>query len=209
MAFYAEGKMIKNIVFDMGGVLIYYKPEKMLHDLFDEETAQIALKEIFRNELWREKDRGVVTPDEIMEIAGPKIPKKDYDKISDMTHNLYPYMKPFDDMYEFIKQLKGMGYGIYLLSNASGDFYESKDTIPALSFFDGYLISADWKLLKPEKEIYEKLFSMFNLKPEECVFIDDVPENVEGSEKAGMKAFCYDHGNIEILKAQFREMGII
>ena len=51
-------------------------------------------------------------------------------------------MKPFPKMYDFIKVLKANGYGIYLLSNASMDFYENKDNIPALSLFDGYLISS-------------------------------------------------------------------
>ena len=194
--------MIKNIVFDMGGVLIDYNPEKTLYSLFDKETADIALKEIFRNNLWRERDRGTVTSDEIMEIAGDKIPPHAYEKVSELTHNLFPYMKPFPKMYDYIVELKEKGFGIYLLSNASPDFYENKDTIPALSLFDGYLISADWKLLKPEKEIYEKLYEVFNLRPEECVFIDDVPENVEGAEKTGMKAICYAHGDIEILKKE-------
>lgn len=201
--------MIKNIVFDMGGVLIDFNPEKTLNTYFSKETADIALKEIFRSNLWRERDRGTVTSDEIMDLVGDKIPKKDYEKVSEMTHNLFPYMKPFPQMYDFIVELKEKGYKIYLLSNASTDFYENKDTIPALSLFDGMLVSSDWKLLKPEREIYEKLYSLFNLNPEECIFIDDVQENVEGSEKAGMKALCYDHGDINILRAQFKELGII
>ena len=199
--------MIKNIVFDMGGVLIDYNPEKTLYSLFDKETADIALREIFRNNLWAEKDRGTVTPDDIMRIAGPEIPAHAYDKVKDMAFNLYPYMPPFEKMYDLILALREKGYGIYLLSNASVDFYENKVNIPALSLFDGYLISADYLLLKPEKEIYEKLFVKFGLKREECVFIDDVQANADAAEKCGMKAVRHD-GNIDTLKLRLGELGV-
>lgn len=125
-----------------------------------------------------------------------------------MVHNFYPYMPPFEKMYDFIKGLKENGYGIYLLSNASGDFYERIDGIPALSLFDGYLISADYKLLKPEKEIYLALYEKFSLNPEECYFIDDVQANIDGAKNAGMDGHCYHHGDIEILRKAMAEKGI-
>lgn len=59
--------MIKNIIFDMGGVLIDYNPEKTLYSIFDRQTADILLKEIFRNPIWADKDRGIITPEEIIE----------------------------------------------------------------------------------------------------------------------------------------------
>lgn len=192
----------------MGGVLIDYNPEKTLYSLFDKEAADIALKEIFRNKLWAERDRGTVTSEDIMRIAGDKIPAHAYEKVREMTFNLFPYMKPFPKMYDFIKALKAKGYGIYLLSNASVDFYDNKDNIPALSLFDGYLISSDYKLIKPEPEIYEKLFTKFNLRPGECYFIDDVPANIEGGKAAGMDGHCYSHGDIEILKEALARIGV-
>jgi len=200
--------MIKNIIFDMGGVLIDYNPEKTLYSLFDKGTADILLKEIFRNKIWADKDRGIVFPDEIMEQKKNSIPTEVFDKTSEMVHNFYPYMQPFEKMHDLVKQLKENGYVIYLLSNASADFYERKKDIPALSLFDGYLISADYKLLKPEKEIYMTLYEKFNLKPEECFFIDDVQKNIDGAMATGMDGHCYYHGNIEILKAAMTEKGI-
>ena len=200
--------MIKNIIFDMGGVLIDYNPEKTLYSLFDKETADILLREIFRNKIWADKDRGIIFPDEIMEQKRSSIPEEVFEKASEMVHNFYPYMPPFEKMYDLIKQLKEKGYGIYLLSNASGDFYERIPGIPALSLFDGYLISADYKLLKPEKEIYLALYEKFSLNPEECYFIDDVQANIDGAAAAGMNGHCYSHGDVEILKKALQENGV-
>lgn len=192
----------------MGGVLIDYNPEKTLYSLFDRETADILFKEIFRNEVWALKDRGVIFPDEIMEQKRAVIPAEVFEKTREMVYNFYPYMPPFEKMHELVKQLKANGYGIYLLSNASSDFHEQRAGIPALSIFDGVLISADYKLLKPEKEIYEALYEKFSLKPEECYFVDDMQKNIDGARATGMDGHCYYHGDVEILRAAMREKGI-
>lgn len=201
--------MIKNIIFDMGGVLIDYNPEKTLYGMFDKETADILLREIFRNKIWSDKDRGIIFPDEIMEQKRNSIPAEIFDKVSGMVDNFYPYMPPFEKMVPFIEMLKEKGFGIYLLSNASSDFHERRKDIPALSLFDGVLISADYKLIKPEKEIYLALYEKFSLKPEECFFIDDVQANIDGAKATGMDGHCYFHGDIEILKKDMIEKGIL
>ena len=192
----------------MGGVLIDYNPEKSLYALFSKEYADILLKEIFRNQVWADKDRGIIFPEDIMEQKRSAIPESVYEKVAEMVNNFYPYMPPFENMYDFVKQLKDNGYGIYLLSNASSDFHERRSGIPALSLFDGVLISADYKLLKPEKEIYEALYEKFSLDPAECYFIDDVQKNIDGAKATGMDGHCYYHGDIEILRKAMQEKGI-
>lgn len=192
----------------MGGVLIDYNPEKTLYSMFDKETADILLREIFRNPIWNDKDRGIIFPDEIIEQKKSLIPAEHLEKVTEMVNNFYPCMPPFEKMYNLIKTLKENGYGIYLLSNASSDFHERRAGIPALSLFDGVVISADYKLLKPEKEIYLTLFEKFSLNPDECYFIDDVQKNIDGARAAGMDGHCYYHGDIEILKKALTEKGV-
>ena len=200
--------MIKNVIFDMGGVLIDYNPEKTLYSLFDKENAEILLREIFRNPVWSDKDRGIVFPEDIMAAKKAVIPAEIYDKTAELVENFFPYMPPFPKMYDLVKELKGKGYGIYLLSNASSDFHERRKGIPALEMFDGVVVSADYKLLKPEKEIYLTLYEKFSLRPEECYFIDDVQKNIDGAAATGMDGHCYYHGDVEILRAAMREKGI-
>ncbi len=201
--------MIKNIIFDMGGVLIDYNPEKTLYALFDKETADLLLRVIFRNPLWSDKDRGIITPAEIMKKVRNEIPAEIFEQVSAMVDNFYPYMPPFEKMEGFVRNLKEKGFGIYLLSNASSDFHERRNGIPALSMFDGVIISADHKLLKPEKEIYEKLYETFDLDPSECFFIDDVAANIDGAAATGMQGHCYYHGNLETLIEDMKERKIL
>ena len=201
--------MIKNIIFDMGGVLIDYNPEKVVYAMFEKETADILLKEVYRNQLWADKDRGIITPAEIMQKVKNNIPGEVFEKTCEMVDNYYPYMPPFEKMYGFVEMLKSKGFGIYLLSNASSDFHERRSGIPALSLFDGVIISADHKLLKPEKEIYEKLYETFSLRPEECFFIDDVQANIDGAAATGMQGHCYYHGELDILIRDMEERNII
>ena len=201
--------MIKNIIFDMGGVLIDYNPEKTLYGMFDKETADILLREIYRNPVWSDKDRGIIAPAEIMQKVKNNIPGAVFEKTCEMVDNFYPYMPPFERMYGFVEMLKSKGFGIYLLSNASSDFHERRSGIPALSLFDGVIISADHKLLKPEKEIYEKLYETFSLKPEECFFIDDVQANIDGAAATGMQGHCYYHGDLDTLIRDMEERNIL
>lgn len=200
--------MIKNIIFDMGGVLIDYNPEKTMKEHFSEEHGAIFLREILRNPVWSDKDRGILFPEDIMNMKKDVIPAEIFDKVSGMVHNFYPYMPPFEKMCELIKALKENGYGVYLLSNASSDFHERRSGIPALEYFDGVIISADYKLLKPEREIYETLFKEFSLIPEECFFIDDVQANIDGAAAVGMDGHCYSHGDVDILRKALKEKGV-
>jgi putative hydrolase of the HAD superfamily len=177
--------------------------------MFDKETADILLKEVYRNQLWADKDRGIITPAEIMQKVKNNIPAEVFEKTCEMVDNYYPYMPVFERMYGFVEMLKAKGFGIYLLSNASPDFHERRSGIPALSLFDGVIISADHKLLKPEKEIYEKLYETFSLKPEECFFIDDVQANIDGAAATGMQGHCYYHGDLDVLIRDMEERKII
>ena len=112
-----------------------------------------------------------------------------------------------EGMAELIRELKGLGYGIYLLSNAKADLPLYFDRIPGSECFDGRIVSADWKLLKPQPEIYETLLREFRLKPEECFFIDDLSVNVEGARRAGLDGAVF-FGDIPRLRRELIAAGV-
>ena len=108
---------------------------------------------------------------------------------------------PIEGTAEVVRELKALGYGIYLLSNAKIDLPLYFGRIPGSECFDGRIVSADWKLLKPQPEIYETLLREFRLKPEECFFIDDLSVNVEGARRAGLDGAVF-FGDIPRLRRE-------
>ena len=201
--------MIKNVVFDMGGVLIDYNSKKTITTYFPQEYHDILMKKVFDSELWKKLDAGLLRHDEAVSIVLPEIPEATRPLIKEMLTDFYPYMPPFSEMFDFIKRIKNAGYNIYLLSNATPRFFDNYLNIPAMSLMDGFFISCVYKLLKPQKEIYEAFCNKFSLKPEECFFIDDMPQNIEGAKNYGMKGFVYKAPNIKNLEDALNAEGVI
>ena len=114
---------------------------------------------------------------------------------------------PVPGMAELVRELKEAGYGVYLLSNASYRQHEYWPRVPGSEYFDGTLISADVKLIKPCAEIYELLYSTFDLTPSECLFIDDSAPNIEGAERTGMPGIVF-HGDADELRGEMKAFGV-
>lgn len=203
-----RNNMIKNIVFDMGNVLIRYAPAQFIQTFTSNvEHQELLLKEIFYSPEWIEYDRGTITKKEIVEKATKQLPEEIHTSVSEVMDTWYEEMTPIVEMKEIIRKLKENGYNIYLLSNVSQDFYRFKEVIPGLDYFDGTFASSDWKCIKPEAEIYQKFFEHFTLEPSECFFIDDLPINIEAAKSQGMEGYAFD-GNIEDLVSYFEKNDI-
>ena len=200
--------MIKNVIFDLGGVLVDFNPFRVINSLFSKEDADFILGNLFFSEEWREIDRGTLTPSAAFEKYRNNLSPESFNKIINVIENWNEYMPAFDDMYELVKRVKAAGMKIYLLSNIPPYIYKMTDTLPAFRFFDGFVASCDLHLLKPEKEIYEHLLEKFNLKAEECFFIDDTLENTEAAGQIGIKAHRFENHDIEALENALKQNGV-
>ena len=193
--------MIKNYIFDMGNVLLDYNPQLAMQMLgIDKEASSIFLKELFRGPEWILRDLGKISVNELYEGVKQRVPERFHAELKKCCEEWDICMTPLDGAKEFCNSVKEQGYGIYVLSNAAESFYEYFARQFNLDFFDGIVISADIHTTKPDIKIYEHLLEKYNLKAEECLFIDDRADNVEGAIKAGMKAIQFD-GNFETIKA--------
>ncbi|MCR5260939.1 MAG: HAD family phosphatase [Candidatus Gastranaerophilales bacterium] len=200
--------MIKNIVFDMGNVLLEWNPDKIIGRFTDDAERIQKLKEaVFEQEYWSKLDAGTATEEEAREHAKSLLPEEYHEDIDEIMDNWQYCMPIISDTSNLVKYLHAKGYGVYLLSNANRKFVEVKRDLHCLRFMDGYLVSYEVGCVKPNPEIYQKFFEKFDLNPEECLFIDDLQANCDGSEKMGMKAYCYD-GDYEKLLAYLKENGI-
>ena len=200
--------MIKNIVFDMGNVLIRYVPEEFINQ-FTEHTSEQneLLEQIFKSPRWLQFDRGTITKKQLVIEANNELPGELHPLVSEILERWHEEMTVNTGMDKVIEGLKAEGYKLYLLSNASQDFYIFKETIPALNHFDGLFISSDWECLKPEPVIFHKFFEHFDINPEESFFIDDLADNIEAASDQGMHGHVFD-GNIESLLSAFRRNDI-
>ena len=202
--------MIRNIVFDMGQVLIRWRPEEILEhfDLTGEEKTML-LQELFWSPEWIQQDRGILTEGEMIERVSARLPESLHAAVEEVIKAWHVWhLTPMPGMAELVRRLKAQGYGIYLLSNASTALRGYFSRIPGSECFDGLMVSAEEKLLKPQHEIYERLYERFGLVPEQCVFIDDSPANIEGAMLTGMQGIVF-RGDTERLRRELRALGIM
>lgn len=191
--------MIRNIVFDIGNVLAAFRWKDYIKELGFKDEPGVRPREKERrlaaattkNALWREIDRGVMPLDDIITAMIATDPGME-DEIRLFFADRRRLVMEYDYSAGWLAELKDRGYKIYLLSNYSQDHYEYIST--HFKFFgleDGRVISWQEKVLKPEARIYDILLDRYGLQPEECVFLDDTPENIDGAAAVGMKGIVF------------------
>jgi epoxide hydrolase-like predicted phosphatase len=192
--------MIRNIVFDLGNVLISFRPSEYFDkNNYPENLKARILSDIFGSSEWLMLDNGKIsTPDAIEAIAlKSSLEKKEIARIFNLRTDL---MFPLDKNTRLLPELKKGGFRLYYLSNFPPDIFEEIRT--GYSFFrhfDGGIISGEVKYSKPHNRIYEILLEKYSLEPEESLFIDDLEENVLAAESVGMKGL-FTAGSTEISK---------
>ena len=201
---------IKNVVFDLGGVMVKYDPRSFVTNLgFDKETEDSLCDAIFRDQVWHDLDMGLYMTytDALPAFISrhPDLEKEIREFFTPNWMNLYELKKDTEkELYDWVYD---KGLNIYILSNYSADgftFIKNK-----YSFFKkarGYVVSAFEKCMKPDPKIYRILLERFNLVPEQSVFIDDYPENIEGARKLGMKGIVFK--GVEDAKNELKKLGV-
>ncbi|GFZ33588.1 haloacid dehalogenase [Clostridium zeae] len=179
--------MYKNIIFDIGNVLLSFNPIEYLSSKIQQPEKVLEVhKELFQSEEWLMLDRGTITEEEAKNaIANRSVANGDLIRLS--FENWYDLLTPIEPSVEVLKLLKDSNYKIYFLSNfhllAFDHILEKYDFF---KLFDGGIVSYKEKLIKPEEAIYRRLIEKYDLNPKESIFIDDVEENIEGAKNLGI-----------------------
>lgn len=200
--------MIKNVVFDMGKVLIRYDAYAYVNQYVNDKGAvNLLCEEVFQSVEWIQMDRGIVDEKAAMHSIESRLPEELRSYVPMLIENWHKEMPPYEEMELLTRQLKENGYRLYLLSNTCKRFHEFRVNIPALRYFEGEFISADYRMLKPELIIFQTFYQHFNLNPAECFFVDDNNANIEAAKMTGMSGFIY-RGDVEKCRAAMRKEGI-
>lgn len=197
---------IKNIVFDMGNVLIQFQPERYLKKY--PQDREVLRNEVFRSVEWLQIDRGERNEADAVKAICARLPKPLHAAVTDLVCNWHEDIPPVPGMAEVVRELHEAGYQLYLCSNTGREFWNFRRHIETLSYFTGEFISANWKMLKPDENLYRAFYSHFNLVPDECFFIDDSTPNIESARRTGMHGEVF-HGDVKQLRKQLKEYGIL
>ena len=199
--------MITTIIFDIGNVLADFTWKEHYENFgYDEEMVERLAKATVKNPAWSEYDRGVMSAEEIVQAFVDADPEIGQD-IRRVLENLGAMVKRNDYAIPWIQELKGKGYRVLYLSNFSEK--AETDCAYALNFIpymDGGILSYQEKVIKPMPEIYQLLIDRYGLKAEECVFMDDTVENLDGAEKFGIHTIHF-HDQEQAVE-ELRKLGV-
>ena len=196
IAFFIGGDILKNLVFDMGNVLIEWNSEKILQAITDDKKLQNLLrKEVFETGLWVQTDEGVKTREEMIEIVSDRIGEEYRNEITQLSRYWYKYVDVYTKVQDRIIELSKNGYNIYILSNTAYTFYDlvKEGYLPVTSIAKGIVLSCEERVLKPNEKIYNILLERYNLDPHNTMFFDDLPENIWGAARCGINGFVVEN----------------
>ena len=186
--------MIRNVIFDFGGVLVDWNPRYLFLPYFgDEEKTEWFLTEICPYSWNAQVDAGrttkELTEERVTQFPGwEKEIRMYYDRWIEMVGDAIPGME------EFVRELRDRGFGIYGLTNWSRELFPLvQDRFPVFKLMDGMVVSGEERIIKPNPELYRILLERYGLKGEECVFIDDNPQNAAGGESLGIRGILYEN----------------
>ena len=191
---------MKNIVFDLGGVLFARDKNKSTQE-FHEFFSFIRSERMPL--FWEEYDRGTLTFDEVLdELSRSK--GCDRAVAEDYLREALDRQEAVPQTAALIRDLKRAGYRLYVLSNMSREFIDFLRRTEIYGCFDGEVVSCEEGVVKPEPRIYEILLDRFVLDPAETLFIDDRRSNLEAAAAFGIATFHFREP--ESSCTQLREM---
>ncbi len=195
--------MIRNIIFDIGRVLVAVNWEPLMEKLgFDAETSREVTDAMWHNPDWNELDRGVLSDEEVLKLFIAKAPAREREIRTVFAH-FGELVEMKRGAVEIIERLKAEGYGVYYLSN----YFEylmhtAPQALEFISHTDGGVFSCHVKITKPERRIYEILCERYALDPRECLFIDDTERNLTAAQALGISTLQMKEQTLEELYEQ-------
>lgn len=193
--------MIKNIIFDIGNVILNFNINGVLQEFTNNRDEQkFILDNIINSPEWLGNaliDTGYITRDEAISIVQDRTNHTSDKLIADFWYNYNNFAKVDEKVLKLINKLKDNNYKIYLLSNINPYTHEFVERSGLFEIVDGYVLSYIEHKVKPYKAIYNVLLERYNLNPEECLFIDDNSNNIKTANELSIKGENVKPDNFE------------
>ena len=180
--------MLANLILDIGNVICDWNPDGLVANAFDtKEDQQAALAVTVANPDWLALDRGDISVEEATARAQARTDLNP-EGIERIYSNLCKSLLPLQGTMDAMHRAKAAGVPMYILSNMQSHAWNHLEkTYDCFQACEGFLISCEVGLIKPDPAIYQSLCETFSLTPESCVFVDDMAENIEAAIEFGMQ----------------------
>lgn len=194
---------IKNIIFDIGNVLVRWDPQSAVAAVFPEHQVDAIMEQIFKGEPWRALNRGEITEEELIDLG-----HKNFSIVREKMYALMQAIRlsltPIEGAHQLVKDLHDAGYQLYALTdNTHNILAYLKQRYDFWPRFTGIVSSADVRHLKPAPQMYETLINTYKIVPEESVFFDDLEHNIAGAQQHGIHGiqfFTAEQATLELEK---------
>jgi putative hydrolase of the HAD superfamily len=184
---------LRNVVFDFGGVLVSWRPQEIIDSFYAEPHMREALRtHAFHHEDWLDMDRGMLDEASVVRRCAARMarPESELEALFAHVRAALTPIEPTVALLRELRQRKGLKlYGLSNMSEAIFAYLDERHDF--FKLFDGIVVSAAVKLLKPDPAIYEHLRDRFDLDFAESVFIDDMARNVESARRVGLPAIQF------------------
>jgi putative hydrolase of the HAD superfamily len=184
---------VRNVVFDFGGVLVNWRPQEIIDSFYAEPHMRDALRtHAFQHDDWLDMDRGLLDEATVVRRCAQRMARPE-SELEALFKHVRAALTPIESTVALLRELRQRsGLKLYGLSNMSEAIFAYLDQRhDFFGLFDGIVVSAAVKLVKPDPAIYEHLRERFALDFTESVFIDDLARNVESARRAGLPAIQF------------------
>lgn len=198
---------IKNVVFDVGNVLVRWDPHAVVVAHFPENQDHEGLTQlIFKSSTWFDLNKGLISQTEAI-AQYQRLLKIEESRLNTLMHAIKESLVPIEGSFALLKQLFSSQYPLYALTDNTHELMRYlKSKYDFWSMFRGVVVSADVGHLKPSSVIYRHLLDSYHLIPQETLFIDDFLANVDGAKAMQMQAIQFENVN-QCLQA-LRQLGM-
>jgi 2-haloacid dehalogenase len=203
------GMPISAVVFDLGNVLIDWNPRYLFRKLFagDEEKVSWFLDNVCTDE-WNSRHDLGISYEENANALIADFPQYAKEIRAYGERWIETLGGAIEEAAKIFEELRAKGVPCYALTNFStASFPIARRHFPFLNLFDGYVVSGELGIKKPDPAIYLHMLSKFNLKPEETFFIDDRLENAQAARALGIRAHHFR--NASELRQELSVLGLL
>ncbi len=183
---------MKSVIFDLGGVLIEWNPDRILEGYYTDAGLRAKLKSaLFQHPDWLHFDRGTLQETELVARAAHRTGRP-RTELEGLLGAVRESLDAKAGTVELLRRLAGRGVPLYCLSNVSPDMYSYLQQRHSFwGAFRGIVTSGETRLMKPEREIFELLLQRYRLHARDSVFVDDNMPNIEGARAMGINAVWF------------------